>query len=137
MARPSRQGEFLIKYDMHTDAFARELLRMQLLYQMQQQLPSSILSNPSHALAFVDHVIGTATQEAPSQAAESPLRFVKSEGEADSQAGDILRTAVDFLLTSLEGEGFISRAFVAHNLQPILITYLPQMTRMSNEWKSN
>ena len=79
---------------------------MQLLYQMQQQLPSSILSNPSHALAFVDHVISTSTTpKALSQVPESSLRFMKSEEEeADSQTGDILRTAVDFFLSSLEGE---------------------------------
>lgn len=77
---------------------------MQLLYQMQQQLPSSILSNPSHALAFVDHVINAA-QKTSHLSLESSLRFVKSEeGDgAGSQTGDILRTAVDFLLSSLEG----------------------------------
>jgi len=79
---------------------------MQLLYQMQQQLPSSILSNPSHALAFVDHVITTASaRKTPLQPSKPSLLFVKGdEEEEDSQAGDILRTAVDFLLSSLEGE---------------------------------
>ncbi|KIM25905.1 hypothetical protein M408DRAFT_25799 [Serendipita vermifera MAFF 305830] len=82
----------------------RELLRMQLLYQMQQKLSSSILSNPSHALAFVDHAITTATAQKQSlQPSKSPLLVVANEGdEEDAQAGDILRTAVDFLLSSLE-----------------------------------
>jgi hypothetical protein len=114
---------------------------MQLLYQMQQQLPSSILSNPSHALAFVDHVISTSTApKAPSQVSESSLRFVKGEedDEADSQTGDILRTAVDFLLSSLEGERIQPNAcWLAHNQQPIPTTYLPRMTSTYNEWKSN
>jgi hypothetical protein len=103
----SQRGELLPMCDINSDFFDRELLRMQLLYQMQQQLPSSILSNPSHALAFVDHVISTSTApKVLSQVSESSLRFVKSEeeDEADSQTGDILRTAVDFLLSSLEGE---------------------------------
>ena len=80
---------------------------MQLLYQMQQQLPSSILSNPSHALAFVDHAISTAiTRRDLAESSNSPMLIVKNDGgdEDDSQTGDILRTAVDFLLSCLEGE---------------------------------
>ncbi|KAG8857705.1 hypothetical protein FRB91_011020, partial [Serendipita sp. 411] len=90
----------------------QKLLRMQLMYQLQKRLPSSILSNPEHALAFVDHVLttttSTTTKRKPPSSLVNPvesLRFIsddKDMEEQEDQVADILRTAVDFLLSSLE-----------------------------------
>ncbi|KAG8819060.1 hypothetical protein FRC18_012206 [Serendipita sp. 400] len=90
----------------------QKLLRMQLMYQLQKRLPSSILSNPGHALAFVDHVLttttSTTTKRKPPSSLVNPvesLRFIRDDKdmeEQEDQVADILRTAVDFLLSSLE-----------------------------------
>ncbi|PVF99985.1 hypothetical protein CPB86DRAFT_702088 [Serendipita vermifera] len=83
----------------------RKLLRMQIIYQLQKQLPSSILSNPEHAIAFVDHALTSTQQKSTSISSETPLaslRFINPEEGEDTSEDDTLRTAVDFLLSILE-----------------------------------
>ncbi|KAG9022398.1 hypothetical protein FS842_006187 [Serendipita sp. 407] len=92
---------------------------MQLMYQLQKRLPSSILSNPGHALAFVDHVLttttSTTTKRKPPSSLVNPvesLRFIsddKDMEEQEDQVADILRTAVDFLLSSLEANPDVTK----------------------------
>lgn len=79
---------------------------MQLLYQMQKQLPSSVLTDPTQALAFVDHAFTSTTKVSRarnSQEGLDRLRFLDQEGSHDEDNDEILRTAVDFLLSALEG----------------------------------
>jgi hypothetical protein len=88
----------------------RELLRMQLLYQLQKQMPSAVLSSPNHALAFVDHVLNIGDTNPVDSANESQgsLRFLKREASRQyEQDEELLQTAVEFLLSCLEGRVII------------------------------
>jgi hypothetical protein len=73
---------------------------------MQKQLPSSVLTDPAQALAFVDHAFTSTTKISRTRSSQEgldSLRFVKEEESQDENNDEILRTAVDFLLSSLEG----------------------------------
>jgi hypothetical protein len=83
---------------------------MQIIYQLQNQLPSSILSNPEHAIAFVDHALTSIRTKSTSSSSETPLnslRFINQEEGEDTGEDDTLRTTVDFFLSILEGQSII------------------------------
>jgi hypothetical protein len=89
----------------------RELLRMQLLYQLQKQMPSAVLSNPKNALAFVDHALNIRDINPVDTIEESreSLRFLKREESGQyEQDEELVRTAVEYLLSCLEGRVLIS-----------------------------
>src|SRR5271169_1496126 len=92
------------------NTLSRELLRMQLLYQLQKQMPSAVLSNPKYALAFVDHAlnIGDINSVDSTEESQESLRFLKREASRQyEQDEELLRTAVEFLLSCFEGRVII------------------------------
>lgn len=71
---------------------------------MQKQLSSSVLTDPTHALAFVDNALASSTAASQdTHGSQDRLRFVNREEDRDENNEDLLRTAIDFLLSSLEG----------------------------------
>lgn len=83
------------------DEPTRKLLRMQILYQLQKRMPSSLFGDPTQALAFVDHAIALSRRKTESEDNhQEPLRIVSDANEEDE--GQILHTAIEYLLASLE-----------------------------------
>jgi hypothetical protein len=83
---------------------------MQLLYQLQKQMPSAVLSSPKHALAFVDHALnrGDINPVDSTEESQESLRFLKREASRQYEENEeLLRTAVEFLLSCLEGRVII------------------------------
>ncbi|CAG7848566.1 SubName: Full=Uncharacterized protein {ECO:0000313/EMBL:CCA66523.1} [Serendipita indica DSM 11827] len=66
------------------DEPTRKLLRMQILYQLQKRMPSSLFGDPTQALAFVDHAIALSRRKTESEDNhQEPLRIVSDANEED------------------------------------------------------
>ncbi len=78
---------------------------MQILYQLQKQMPSSLFGDPAQALAFVNHAITLSRRTSgPEDDRQAPLRIVSNADEEDNeQVTETLHTAIEYLLASLEG----------------------------------